>query len=374
VVQLHNAGLVGPLPPALISLLPQLKVLVVHDNRLTGPSPLTLLSGEAVHNGHNVHVDSTGLDKLAKAMAVAKASKKLQHKLADARANKAASNDAAASRTGIPGVNAEDESVKMAAAPHHRSLVRLSGHGNRMTGKLGVLSCWLKLKLKDLTLGSNQFTGPIEPLFERWVESNDGRCALQVLNLDRNLLSGRFPRTLSCVRLTLKQLNLSHNRLEGPLEGRVLGQLAVLERLVLSHNKFTGKLPDQLSSLATSLQQLVVSHNALTGLLPGGALGYLTKLRTLDLQHNRLEGHVPPFFSKMTDLRELNLGFNELEGALPLAALAAFQRHQKAEKRLKVLVLQPNPRMVQPSAEEVAALVRALPCTNVAVAWNNYTF
>lgn len=74
------------------------------------------------------------------------------------------------------------------------------------------------------------------------------------------------------------------------------------------------------------------------------------------------------------ELRELNLGFNELEGPMPLSALGTFQRKHKPEKRLKVLVLQPNPRMVQPSAEEVASLSKNLPYTNAAVAWKNYTF
>lgn len=68
----------------------------------------------------------------------------------------------------------------MAAAPHHRNLVRISCHNNQFSGRLGILSAWVKLKLKHLTLGSNQFTGPIDPMFQRWVDSNDGRCALQV--------------------------------------------------------------------------------------------------------------------------------------------------------------------------------------------------
>ena len=45
-IQLHNSGLTGALPLALISQLRNLKALLLHENTLTGPSPLGLLSGE----------------------------------------------------------------------------------------------------------------------------------------------------------------------------------------------------------------------------------------------------------------------------------------------------------------------------------------
>ena len=81
-----------------------------------------------------------------------------------------------------------------------------------------------------------------------------------------------------------------------------------------------------------------------------------------------------PFFGRMANLRELNLGFNALEGPMPLTALGAFQRAKPPHRRLGSLVLQPNPRMVQPTEEEVLRLSRDLPKTNIAVAWKKFTF
>ena len=49
----------------------------------------------------------------------------------------------------------------MAETLEHRGLTRLSLHGNALSGPLGVLSAFTKLRLKHLSLGSNQFTGPV---------------------------------------------------------------------------------------------------------------------------------------------------------------------------------------------------------------------
>ena len=58
---------------------------------------------------------------------------------------------------------------------------------------------------------------------------------------------------------------------------------------------------------------------------------------------------------------------------MPLLQLGAFQRGQPPTRRLRVVCLQPNPRMVQPTEEQVARLAKDLPLTNIAVAWKNYT-
>ena len=150
VLQLFNANLTGPLPPALISLLPELKSMLLYDNKLTGPSPLTLLSGEAKDEAKKMA--GGGVSSAAKAMAVAKGVSKFKGNLARARG-----------KEGLAG----DGSEKMATSPHHRSLTRIACHGNRLSGGIGVLSTFLKLKLRDLTMGNNQFTGPIEPLFQK---------------------------------------------------------------------------------------------------------------------------------------------------------------------------------------------------------------
>jgi hypothetical protein len=148
VIQLFNAGLSGPLPPALLSLLPDLKALLVFDNHLTGPSPLTLVHGEA--KDEEKRAAGTGPGGLGKAMALAKGAAKLKGKLKK-------------KGEGLAG----DGTEKMALSPHHRNLARIACHGNQLAGPIGVLSAYLKLKLKDLTMGNNLFTGPVEPLFQK---------------------------------------------------------------------------------------------------------------------------------------------------------------------------------------------------------------
>jgi LRR receptor-like serine/threonine-protein kinase FLS2 len=295
VIQLHNSALSGPVPNMLISQLPHLQKLLLHDNVLTGASPLTLIEGEVLESSLKPSFDTMGLGMGRSSMSGGAGGVNTRGK--GGKGGKGDDND-------------KDSKSSMAASLVHRPLTRISLHGNNFKGSLGVLSACNKLKLEDLSLGRNQFTGSIDCLLERWSESTDQRVNISSLSLDRNLLSGKFPVNLNCIRFSLKSLNLSHNKLTGALDGRVLGDLMVLERLILSHNEFRGLIPESLSSLSTSLQQLVCGHNQLSGPLPCGALAHLHKLRSLDLQHNHLSGPCTDFFTNMSDLRELNLGFN----------------------------------------------------------------
>jgi len=386
VVQLYNCGLAGCLPPAFLSQLPHLKKVLLHDNKLTGCSPVGIFSGEEV----DAKQQSLALGT---AMAVARGASKLKSKLkskpkakvkaAQAPAQAQATTPGAAPGAAAPvasdpsdpsggGLGLDPTAAELRA--WHRTLSRLTLHGNQFQGPVGELSAMLKLKLRDLSLGNNRFTGPMTPLLERWADAKDQRVSLRTLALDRNLLTGPLPHNLNAVRYTLTNLNLSHNKLEGSLDGRTLAALSVLEKLALSHNHFTGALPESLSSLSTSLEHLVLGHNHLSGPVPTGALACLTRLRTLDLQHNRLAGPIDGFFQGMTELRELNLGFNELSGPMPIAAFGSFQRAKPPGRRLRTLVMQPNPRMVQPSEQDLVDLRKDLPNSNITIAWKNYTF
>ena len=99
--------------------------------------------------------------------------------------------------------------------------------------------------------------------------------------------------------------------------------------------------------------------------------------QVLNLQANDLRGPIDAsLFRRTTKLRELSLGANDLSGPMPLAALASFQRDGgvRPHSRVKRVDLQPNPRMVQPSEAELAAVRRELPSANLSLAWKNYTF
>ena len=75
------------------------------------------------------------MKSLGTALAVAKAGRKLAAALQR-------------SKSPVRAAAVEEENPKMALSPHHRSMVRISVHRNSLAGPLGVLSAFLKLKLK----------------------------------------------------------------------------------------------------------------------------------------------------------------------------------------------------------------------------------
>ncbi|MDE2751723.1 MAG: Ig-like domain-containing protein, partial [Gemmatimonadota bacterium] len=199
------------------------------------------------------------------------------------------------------------------------ALEHLSLHSNDLSGEippeLGNLA-----RLRELRLWFNNLTGSIPPEL-------GNLAALRLLGLSDNNLTGRIPPELGNLA-ELRQLNLYSNDLSGEIPP-TLGNLTALRFLVLDDNNLTGQIAPQLGNL-TALGYLHLEHNNLTGRIPP-ELSNLPNLWWLSLVSNDLSGPVPPDLGSLTGLQYLQLANNPgLTGALPqsLARLDRLRRLQ----------------------------------------------
>ena len=133
-----------------------------------------------------------------------------------------------------------------------------------------------------------------------------------IFGLDlRNMnLGGRIPPELGELS-RLAWLYLDGNRLTGPIPPE-LGKLTRLRNLSLSGNNLTGPIPPELGDLL-NLWQLWLDDNNLTGPIPP-ELGDLLNLWQLWLDDNRLSGTIPPELGAL-DIGSLRVAGNDIVGA-----------------------------------------------------------
>ncbi|RDX62041.1 Leucine-rich repeat receptor protein kinase MSL1, partial [Mucuna pruriens] len=159
----------------------------------------------------------------------------------------------------------------------------------------------------SLTLGSNQFLGPIPPFLRGSMS----------LDLSKNKFSDSLSFLCDSGTIeTLYQLDLSNNQLSGQIPD-CWSHFKSLAYLDLSHNKLSGTIPTSLG-LLLDLQALLLRNNNLTDEIPL-SLRSCTKLVMLDMAENRLSGPIPTWIgSKFQELQILSLGSNHFYGSLPL--------------------------------------------------------
>ncbi|KAL2967139.1 hypothetical protein AAZX31_16G159000 [Glycine max] len=159
----------------------------------------------------------------------------------------------------------------------------------------------------SLTLGPNQFDGPIPPFLRGFL----------FLDLSKNQFSDS--RSFLCVNgtvETLYELDLSNNRFSGKIPD-CWSHFKPLTYLDLSHNNFSGRIPTSMGSLL-HLQALLLRNNNLTDEIPF-SLRNCTNLVMLDISENRLSGLIPAWIgSELQELQFLSLGRNNFHGSLPL--------------------------------------------------------
>ncbi|XP_048496189.2 putative receptor-like protein kinase At3g47110 [Beta vulgaris subsp. vulgaris] len=178
-------------------------------------------------------------------------------------------------------------------------------YSNKLIGEipssLGNLS-----RLSRLYLYDNQLQGKIAPSL--------GNCAnLLYLSLSYNRFNGSLPNELFA-KTNFIQLNLGFNHLEGflPME---IGKQINMEVFVVSRNKFIGEIPTVFGSLP-DLQYLYMGDNFFHGPVPPSFITSLKSLLELDLSLNNLSGPVPEDASSFP-LIYLNLSYNNFEGRVP---------------------------------------------------------
>ena len=187
-----------------------------------------------------------------------------------------------------------------AALGNLSELDSLSLWRNNLSGsipsQLGNLS-----KLTHLNLSENQLTGSIP--------SSLGRLSkLRSLHLQVNGLSGTIPSQLG----DLAELQLLHadtNRLSGSIPTD-LGDLAALKELNLARNELTGAIPSEVGDLS-SLLRLNLNDNGLSQNIPS-ELADLSKLTYASLSCNQLTGDIPSALGDISGLQVLLLQGNNL--------------------------------------------------------------
>jgi len=114
--------------------------------------------------------------------------------------------------------------------------------------------------------------------------------------------------------LKLADLRINDNQFSGPIPAE-FGTLSSLRSLWLGVNNLTGPIPPELGNLS-ELRSLWLGVNNLMGTIPSN-LGNLEHLRELNLQDNQLSGSLPPELGNLLGLISLSLGNNQLVGQLP---------------------------------------------------------
>ncbi|EOA19917.1 hypothetical protein CARUB_v10000167mg, partial [Capsella rubella] len=208
------------------------------------------------------------------------------------------------------------------------SLQKLSLETNFLTGGLPV-SFGKLLELRVLDLYSNAISGEIPSYFGNMTQ-------LQKLHLNNNSFHGKIPQSLGRCQYLL-DLWIDTNRLSGTIPQEIL-QIPSLGYIDLSDNLLTGHFPEEVGKLEL-LVGLGASNNRLSGQVPqaiGGCLSMeflymqgnsfegaipdirrLVSLTKVDLSNNNLSGPIPRYLANLPLLQNLNLSMNKFEGRVP---------------------------------------------------------
>lgn len=198
--------------------------------------------------------------------------------------------------------------------------------------------CFLKnfSNLRVLVLRFNRFHGDIRctPPRSHWPN-------LQIIDIASNYLTGKVPQNcflnwtgmmgdkddaeLEVNHLRFEVLQLSHLYYQDTvtvtnkgLEVELVKILTIFNSIDISNNKFEGDIPETVGKLK-ALYLLNFSHNALTGSIPP-SLQNLKQLEALDLSVNKLTGKIPAELTSLNFLSFLNLSNNLLTGMIPIGS------------------------------------------------------
>ena len=164
---------------------------------------------------------------------------------------------------------------------HLTNLRYLDIHSNQINGSINSTLGDLQF-MQNLDLSNNYISGIIPKELTQLTP-------LQYLNLSLNKLSGEILPNIDNLS-NLSVLDLSHNNLSGSIPIQ-LGNCFLLGKLFLSYNRFSGTIPPQVS-YPEKLTIVDLSHNLFSGNIPFD-LGYIKSLRHLDLSSNTLTGRIP---------------------------------------------------------------------------------
>ncbi|CAB9519125.1 leucine Rich Repeat [Seminavis robusta] len=185
-------------------------------------------------------------------------------------------------------------------------LADLNLHRNTLTGKipseLGLLP------LKRLILTSNTLTGSIP----REIFSQPSH---EWLFFGGNDLTGTLPSEVGLLT-NLQVLNLNYTQISGSLPSEI-GLSNQVDRLILSNTNMQGTIPEELYTGLDKLQFFHLDGCNFTGTI-SPSLGLLTRLQELHLSKNHFHGTIPNEIEALTGLAELLVNGNDLSGTFPV--------------------------------------------------------
>ncbi|CAM8974062.1 unnamed protein product [Rhodiola kirilowii] len=206
-------------------------------------------------------------------------------------------------------------------------LTFLALNNNSFTGSIpptfGKLSNLMWLDLAD-----NKLTGSL-PV------SNSATSGLDLLfkalhfHLNNNQLSGTIPETLFSSQMQLIHVLFDGNNLTGSIPNS-LGTVQSLEVVRLDRNLLSGKAPTNINNL-TNVNELHLAGNKLTGPLPN--LDGMSALNYVDLSSNLFDAsEAPDWFSTLSSLTVLFIEYGSLQGPVP-PSLLSFPQLQQVKLR-----------------------------------------
>ncbi|KAK1421332.1 hypothetical protein QVD17_23582 [Tagetes erecta] len=182
-------------------------------------------------------------------------------------------------------------------------LIHLILESNLIEGSFPLSICKMSY-IQILDLSDNRFNGTIPNCFGYFKEG------LVMVDLGNNAFHGTLPMISGCE--TLGELNLNRNQLHGKLP-RSLAKCVALEVLDVGNNQFDDEFPHWLASLP-KLQVLVLRSNSFHGSIKRSRETdfQFSKLRILDLSQNKLFGTLPStYFSNLKAMMNVSEEENE---------------------------------------------------------------
>lgn len=184
-------------------------------------------------------------------------------------------------------------------------------------------------QVEGIDLGGNRFSGALPATVGSWSNSKE-------LWLDWNAFSGNLPREVGNWR-NVEVVNIRGNRFDGPIPS-VCGSWSKAKFVWMSENSFSGEVPVEVGNWK-NVQSVNIGSNKLTGALPAvvGAwwdvrifycyvnsltslpdeIGNWTKIELAYFQNNQLAGSLTESVGQWTNVKTVWLNVNRLTGTLP---------------------------------------------------------
>nr|GEX37499.1 protein kinase-like domain-containing protein [Tanacetum cinerariifolium] len=166
-------------------------------------------------------------------------------------------------------------------------------------------------QLSSLGLADNQLYGSLP-------SSIGSLVGLTFLDLQSNRFKEKIPSTIGKLQ-KLQVLSLNDNHFSRPIPAAIRN-LSLLAELYLQSNKLEGHIPPSLGN-CKELIGLELSDNRLS-VIPS-SFGSLRGLEVLDISRNKLSRKIPQFLEEWVSVEFLNLSFNDFEGEVPVVGVFA---------------------------------------------------